>query len=274
MNPRTVVVAILLPIVAATAAPTIAQEGGGDLRAAIQNPVGAVYSLPFKSTWDFGADNGDAYFLNIQPVIPFTVGKVNYINRVIAPVVSAPGGTVGRPDLPAGAQGEREFGLGDINYSLFFSPSEPGKLIWGVGPSVTFPTASADQLGTGKWSGGPTVVFLAQPKPWTVGVLFRQLWSFEGDDDRPDVNQFLMEPFVNYNLDKGWYLISDMVMTANWDAPSGDVWTVPVGGGAGKLFKAKVPVNFRVEAYYNVARPDAGPDWTAGFTLQFIFPKK
>ena len=44
-------------------------------------------------------------------------------------------------------------------------------------------------------------------------------------------NQFLLEPFVNYNLDNGWYLVTDMVMTANWMADSGNRWTVPVGGG-------------------------------------------
>ena len=41
---------------------------GGDLRAAVQNPVGAMYSLPFKFTFDYGAPNGEASFLNIQPV--------------------------------------------------------------------------------------------------------------------------------------------------------------------------------------------------------------
>ena len=49
-------------------------QGGGDLRAAVQNPVGALISLPFKFTFDYGASNGEASFLNIQPVIPFTVG--------------------------------------------------------------------------------------------------------------------------------------------------------------------------------------------------------
>jgi len=250
------------------------EEGGGDLQAAVQNPVGALYSLPFKSTWDFGAENGTAYFLNIQPVIPITVGRVNYINRIIAPVIHVPGLVAGRPDIPAGEPGDGATGLGDINYTLFFSPAQPGKLIWGVGPSLTFPTASDGQLGTGKWSAGPSVVLLAQPKPWTVGVLARQLWSYAGDDDRPDVNQFLLEPFINYNLSKGWYLISDMVLTANWDAPSGQEWTVPVGGGFGRLFNiGKQPINIRGEAYYNVEKPDAGPDWTAGFTVQLLFPK-
>ena len=107
-----------------------------------------------------------------------------------------------------------------------------------------------------------------------MGVLLRQLWSFAGPSDRRSVSQFLVEPFVNYNLPEGWYLISDMVITANWNASSSQRWTVPLGGGVGKLMKfGNQPVNIRAEAYYNVERPDLAPDWQWGFTVQFIFPK-
>jgi hypothetical protein len=70
-----------------------------------------------------------------------------------------------------------------------------------------------------------------------MGILGRQLWSFAGDDDRKNVNQTLIEPFVNYNLSKGWYLLTDMVITANWETNNSNRWTVPVGGGVGRIFK-------------------------------------
>jgi hypothetical protein len=107
-----------------------------------------------------------------------------------------------------------------------------------------------------------------------MGVLGRQLWSFAGDSDREDVNQFLLEPFLNYNLEGGWFLITDMIITANWDAPSSQRWTVPIGGGAGRIFKiGNQAINSRLEAYYNVEAPDAAPDWNIAFTFQFLFPK-
>ena len=63
-------------------------------------------------------------------------------------------------------------------------------------------------------------------------------------------------------------------MTANWDLEGSDVWTVPLGGGVGKLFKiGSQAMNARAEAYYNVAKPDNAPDWQWGFTVQFLFPK-
>lgn len=267
----------LLPISLVMACPglTLAQEGSDDLRSKVQNPVSSLYSLPFKFTFDNGAANGNANFLNIQPVIPVTVGDWNLVNRIIAPVIDAPGNVPGLPAVPSPSPGPRATGLGDINYSLFFSPVKYDKLIWGVGPSVMMPTASESQLGSGKWSVGPTAVLLTQPKWGSLGILGRHLWSVAGDSARADVNQTLIEPFLNYNLDKGWYLITDLIITANWQATSGNEWTVPLGGGVGKIMKfGQQPVNLRAEYYYNVVKPLGAPEWQVGFTMQFMFPRK
>ncbi len=254
------------------------EEAGGDLRAATQNPISSLISLPFKFTFDDGADNGNANILNVQPVIPVTVGEWNLVNRLIVPLVNAPGGIPGLPSNPGigeTTKSGRATGLGDINYSLFLNPLETkGGVIWGLGGSITLPTATDDRLGSGKWSAGPTAVALTQPGWGTYGGLVRQLWSFAGDDDRQSVNNMLIEPFVNYNLDQGWYLISDSVITVDWNAKSGQKVTLPLGGGVGKLFKVgDQAMNARVEAYYNVVRPDAGPHWSIGGTIQFLFPK-
>ena len=115
---------------------------------------------------------------------------------------------------------------------------------------------------------------LFQPKWGTVGGLVRHLWSFAGDSNRTSVNQSLIEPFLNYNLSRGWYLISDIIITANWEASSSNRWTVPLGGGVGKLFTVgKQTMNVRTEAYYNIEKPVSAPDWQWGFTVQFLFPK-
>ena len=47
----------------------------------------------------------------------------------------------------------------------------------------------------------------------------------------------MIQPFVNYNMADGWYLVSAPIITANWEADSDDRWTVPLGGGFGKIFK-------------------------------------
>ena len=186
------------------------EKEAGDLRSKVQNPVSSMYSLPLKLTADFGAADGSAYFFNINPVIPVTVGDWNLISRALIPaLVSVDGKIAGTPGIPEGVpSNDRKTGLGDINYSLFVSPADATKFIWGIGPSINLPTASKDQLGSDKWSAGPTGVVLIQPGWGTYGGLVRQLWSFAGDSDRPGVNQTLIEPFINYNLPNGWYLIA------------------------------------------------------------------
>lgn len=261
----------------AMASPATAQEDA-DLAKAAQNPVAAMISLPFQNNTLFGVgpnDDGVANVLNVQPVIPVTLGDWNLINRTIAPIAYLSDLSAGLPELPADPQGSgASFGLGDINHSVYVSPANSGPVIWGVGPSITLPTATDRSLGSGKWSAGPAAVALVTPGKWVVGSLVRQLWSFAGDNDRKDVSQLLIQPFVNYNMDEGWYLVSSPVITANWKAGDGDRWTVPVGGGAGRIFSiGSQPVNAQMQAFYNVARSDLGPDWSIRFQLQFLFPK-
>jgi hypothetical protein len=65
----------------------------------------------------------------------------------------------------------------------------------------------------------------------TTCFLVLNLWSFAGDEDRANVNAMTFQPFLNYNLPKGWYLTSSPLITANWEADNR--WTVPIGGGCG-----------------------------------------
>jgi hypothetical protein len=238
------------------------------LAKAAQNPVADLISLPLQNNTNFGVGPGDDVqnVLNIQPVMPVELSENwNLITRTIAPVIY-------QPELVPGYGSE--FGLGDINTTLFLSPAKPGKIIWGVGPVFSFPTASDRVLGTDKWSAGPSAVVLTIRGPWVVGALANNLWSYAGDDDRKDVNQFLLQYFINYNLPKGWYISSAPIITANWKADSGNKWTVPFGGGIGKIFRiGKQPVNAQVQAFYNAVKPDNGPDWTLRLQLQFLFPK-
>jgi hypothetical protein len=91
-----------------------------------------------------------------------------------------------------------QFGLGDINLSLFFSPRKPTSsgLIWGVGPVLLLPTATDSMLGARKWGAGPTAVALTIRGPWTMGLLANHIWSYAGDGDRQDINSTFAQPFV------------------------------------------------------------------------------
>jgi hypothetical protein len=84
----------------------------------------------------------------------------------------------------------------------------------------------------------------------------------------------LLQPFLNYNLPKGWYLTTGPIITANWEANEKNRWTIPIGGGIGRIFKiGRQPLNATLQAYYNVEKPDVtGADWQLRAQLVFLFP--
>ena len=239
-----------------------------DLQKASQNPIADLVSVPFQSNTNFNAGpfNRTQEVLNIQPVVPMHLNEDwNVISRTIIPVVSQPD-----PLINSSTNG-----IGDITQSLFLSPKNPGALIWGVGPVFTVPSASDPILGTGKVLFGPTAVFLMTPGHWVLGVLLNNQWSVGGNPLRPAVNTGLAQPFVNYNMEKGWYLTTSPIITVNWLAASGEKWTVPVGGGFGRVFKVgDQPVNAQIAAYYNAVRPTGASDWQLRTTVALLFPVK
>jgi hypothetical protein len=93
------------------------------------------------------------------------------------------------------------------------------------------------------------------PKPWVIGILGRQLWSVAGPESRKDVNQLLLQPFVNYNLPAGFYLGSAPIITANWTAAQSNRWTVPVGGGVGKDLPHRLTADARLLAGIRLSDP-------------------
>jgi hypothetical protein len=242
----------------------VCAQDTADLAKQTQNPVADLISVPFQSNFNTGAgqDGNMIYNLNVQPVIPTTLNDDwNLINRFIFPVIDL-------PELIPGAGDD--FGLGDIQYQGFFSPKDSGSLIWGLGPIVQFPTATSSLLGAQEWGLGPSFVALTMKGPWVFGGLLNNVWSL----DNGSVNQMLFQPFVNYNLPGGWYLTSAPIITANWNGADSQKWTVPLGGGLGRVTKfGDQPINVQAAAYYHVEHPTLAPDWNFRIQVQLLFPK-
>jgi hypothetical protein len=255
--------------------PLHAEEAGGgsagDLAKKSQNPVADMISLPlqYNTYLNTGPEgNRTQDVLLIQPVMPINLNDTwNFIARPIIPVLNQP------PYTPAQ---DREYGFGNVQFQGFFSPKdEVGGWILGVGPYLEFPTNSNpdNRFGSDNFSAGPALIALQMKGPWVYGGLFTQLWSYAGND--AEVNQTAIQPFVNYNLKDGWYLTTGPTIIANWSAAdSDDRWTIPVGGGIGKIHHiGKQPINAKVAGYYNVEAPRSAGDWQLQFQLQFLFPK-
>jgi hypothetical protein len=261
-------IALLMLVVPSARAEMSAEE----LAKLAQNPVGNLISLPFQnnSNLNYGPLKKTQNILNIQPVIPIEVDpEWNIITRTIVPVIS-------QPALVDGDS--RTNGIGPTDFSAFLSPADPkGGLIWGAGPIVQIPTTSSSKLGSYRWGLGPTFVMLHLDKadPWVYGFLVNNIWSV-GTGAGGAYNNFLLQPFVNYNFPEheGTYLTSSPVVTADWKADNSNKWTVPIGGGIGHIFHfGRLPVNAQISAYYNVVKPDFGPNWQIRAQVQLMFPK-
>ena len=132
------------------ATPTAAQEQMMALAKASQNPVADMNTIPVQFNWYSGGGLGAETMsvTNIQPVLPMPISADwNLVSRTIVPVISLP--TAG---------GERSKGIADIQEQIFLSPTKPGKLIWGVGPVLSLPTATISELSTGQFAVGPSLV--------------------------------------------------------------------------------------------------------------------
>jgi len=258
-------VTVLIALSATSSAAEEAEHSETALAKKTQNPIANLISLPFQNNTSFnsGPRERTQNVMNIQPVIPLDINdEWNLITRTIFPIVSEPSSVPGQ---------DRQTGIGDTTFTGFLSPKEPafGSLIWGAGPIFNIPTASDDRLGADLWGMGISAVGLTIQGPIVAGAIVSNTWSLEGED----FSRFLLQYFVNYNLSDGWYIVSSPIMTADWEADH-DAWTIPVGGGFGKIHRfGKLPVNLSVQAFYNAEKTKFGGDWSTRLQVQLLFPR-
>jgi hypothetical protein len=111
-------------------------------------------------------------------------------------------------------------------------------------------------------------------RTWVAGVLLYQNWSVVGADTRPGVSRLIVSPFITYYINKGWYLTSGPLISADWQQDPPRTWTVPLGGGFGHIVRrGKHAFNFTAHAYVNVVRPDGAAKWQFRLTTSWVFPK-
>ncbi len=242
-----------------------------ELSKKLSNPVSDLVSIPFQFNWQngVGPDDDLQFLLNIQPVVPFHIGKDwNLIARFIVPYLS-------QPVLSEG--GSPVSGLSDITFSMFFSPVGSSGFTWGVGPAFVLPMTTDPLLGSGKWSIGPTAVALYQAHGWTYGALINQVFSYAntGNVERADVSQMFLQPFIAFTNKHAVTFTLNSETIANWKAESGQKWTVPINFQVSKLAKlGPFPFSVGIAGGYYAAHPDIGPKWKLRMVFVVLLPSK
>jgi len=284
--------------------------GGGDeppdleaISRKMDNPLGSLWMISMQNDTIQLSDDfplKDKQWINVtlfQPILPVPLGKDwLLVNRPTLSFISSPvpkldtsgqgqfpgqfpGGGPGFSDIQDRVSTNRKYEFGDMVFPMWLAPRElpkigGGNLVWGVGPTWIFPTATNDFLGAEKWSVGPTGLLVWMGPKVKLGVLAQQWWSFAGEDDRADVSKANIQYLYYYNLPHLWQIGAGPNIAINWEAGSGNKYTVPVGIGLSKTtFFGKMPIRFGAEVHYAVIQPDdVGQTWLFRFYMVPVIP--
>ena len=237
----------------------------------LENPLTDLWSLTFQEnfyilTGDFTDQKQWANNFFFQPFLPFPIGEKYMLTfRPVFPLITSP--VVINDDTIKKV--EHQTGLGDIQLLSLFGPSTNPKVVWGIGATFIFPSATAEATGDGKWAAGPAAMFFYLVKPWTAGILFQHWWSYAGDPDRLNINLTNIQYTIRYTLPKAWSIGMGPTISINWEWEKGSRVTLPIGIGVTKTVRwGKTPFKLRMEPQYSIIKPEnVGIEWNIRFQI-------
>ena len=256
----------------------------GEIAQQVSNPASGLTLLFVKNELlyfdDESISDSPQNSTLLQPVIvaPLFGGKYNLISRTTLQHLSVPFSA--NPEDPF----DRTNGFGEMNLFALIDPApkEGGGLISGFGPTFTFPTASDDVLGSGKFTMGPAgLLFYQAPdygsfsiSSFNIGLIAQTWWTIGGDSDRSSVTNSSFQYIINYRATPTWQIGMRPTVSVNWEAESGNKLEIPVGIGAGSLFLlGDTPIQWFIEGEYYVERQnDFGSDWAIIASLNIALP--
>jgi len=256
---------------AACAAPNTALYGA-DVRTIAreaQNPISKLTKVGLESNLNFnvGLEEDVQYVGNLQANLPLVLDDDwNIINTFSLPLIHQPEIILGEDD---------DDGVGNLEYTAFIALDDEVSGMFGFGPVIIAPTNSGDQLGPDDFAAGLAFIMLRNPGNWVYGGQLRNVWNVPGSAD-DEIGEMQISLYVNYNLDDGWYWTSTPTYIANWEASSADRWTIPLGGGFGRVVEfGGQPVNFSLQTFWNVETPEpTGGDWAIVFDFELLYTKR
>jgi hypothetical protein len=235
-----------------------------ELNRQLENPLSRFWSLIFQENMYFNTGeyiDGTQFsnVFNFQPSLPVPVGKARMLLiRPVFPLVTIPDAGQG------GEQNGFETGFGDMQVFSLYGPDKKDGVIWGAGLTFIFPTASSENLGSGKVSMGPALMVLSISEKWTIGGIIQQWNSIGGDEDRPETSQMDIQYIIRKQIQgKGMSIGMGPNVSINWNAPEGNKLTFPIGLGITKTVKwGKTPWKLRLEPQYSIVKPkNFGAQW-------------
>jgi hypothetical protein len=254
------------------AGPALATEADREVAKLGQLP--AAYAGRVRLTNDvnlgLGLRDRTQVLTTLDGAIPFNTAWTPVLLHLVLPLVWQP--------VDYAVRGG-QYGMNDFEARLYALPGAQERVTWGLGPAIRLPTGTDSTIGQHKWSAGVGGAIGVAPGPWVLSLEAQQLWSLLGPKSRPEVDELSLRPQVIFHLPGNWFLVSAPLIVANWDKKSADRWTVPLGGGFGRIVSISTQrLTLGLEAYAPVVHPTATggsyADWTIRAQIGLPIPVK
>jgi hypothetical protein len=149
-------------------------------------------------------------------------------------------------------EGKSLNGFGEIfTEALFISPTK-GKWTYVVGAQYIPPTASKNELGTGRYQLVPSAGFKYDMSGWMQGawcaLMARQAFDVAGYSGYPHINQTIVQPMFNINLPDRWFLTFAPEARYDWENSE---WFIPFDITAGKMITTKIMASINYKSTIN-----------------------
>lgn len=279
---RVKLMAVVLMILIASAidsSPAYA-DGAAEMAKKLQNPLANIKAVMTDNSigFDTGDDDGTSYGFQLQPVYAIDMKEYGFtfIPRAVIPLLGLEPGTktriTGQNGEPIPTGSGSVWGLGDSFLQFFFAPHIKSDWKWGVGPQISVPTHTDSDLKGPDWGAGLAGVVTGEIVPnLSFSGIIGNHWSFDGN-----YNTASIQPILFYNIDSipGAYVGYNSVISADWEADSDNVWTVPLGLSIGKTFDmgGGHGLDLLIGPYWNAVRPDGAASWVLRFGVNWLFP--
>ena len=152
--------------------------------------------------------------------------------------------------------------LADIRIDLAYIGEGKNGVIRTLGLAAVFPTSEDKSAARRQTLLGPEIA-LGRITNWGLyGATVKHLTNVN-DPAEWDTNESTMEIWFAYALGNGWQIESSPEILYDWEAVSGNEWTVPIEAAVSKTIKlGQTPVKLALGIQKNIVTPDRfGPDW-------------
>ncbi|MFA6600016.1 MAG: hypothetical protein WC352_06300 [Candidatus Omnitrophota bacterium] len=225
-------------------------------------PLSSIMQVRLRDTWipKYEHLSGKSNLFGIDVTMPLPAYRllpIRHLTRLTIPAVLT------NPDHKTGG--------GDLRFMDLAILRERKHFLWGIGPTLVMPTADDRRFGQGKWQIGPAGGFAVMSKRCLAGLIVQNPMSVGGDKDRRPVNDLFLQPFVTYQLGRGWFVRSQPQIYFNLERGEK---VFPVDFGAGNTFNLRGHmISWYVQPYWNFSGSErAYPRYGVSVGITFLFP--